>query len=326
MEGTPGRPGGPAASLDQLRQGQRTQQAGFDKIVSTIAPIPELLALAEQRRQGGAIDGQLRARHLPLPAFLHLMRVRELAVAGSVLDSEWADVYAVIVQFRKVGLYAAWRRQEQQKGLILGPDVFQLSDPAGSPAPAGWPPGGPHPRAARPGAGRSRRGAAGADTHPGDPGGGERRRGGRRCRCSGRRAWPPSPVIATGWIVAERLTRELGIDCRDSGHQRTTRAQQALQTLQEVLLSLRTGRLKTEPPVLGTANPAAEWELALDPDKPYIEKDFDEEWLWMGGYGTWNAAIRVFAYPETYLLPELRPLAVHQRRRGRWTRLPRTSS
>ena len=75
-------------------------------------------------------------------------------------------------------------------------------------------------------------------------------------------------------------------------------------------MSLRTGRLKTEPPVLGTANPAAGWELALDPDKPYIEKDFDEEWLWMGGYGTWNAAIRVFAYPESYLLPELRPLAV----------------
>ena len=146
-----------AASLDQLRTGQRTQQAGFDKIVSTIAPIPELLALAEQRRQGGAIDGQLRARHLPLPAFLHLMRVRELAVAGSVLDSEWADVYAVIVQFRKVGLYAAWRRQEQQKGLILGPDVFQLPDPAGAPAPGAGAPGGPHPRAARPGAGRSRR-------------------------------------------------------------------------------------------------------------------------------------------------------------------------
>ena len=30
----------------------------------------------------------------------------------------------------------------------------------------------------------------------------------------------------------------------------------------------------------------------------------------MGGYGTWNAAIRVFAYPESYLLPELRPLPV----------------
>ena len=146
-----------AASLDQLRTGQRTQQEGFDKIVSTIAPIPELLALSEQRRQGGAIDGQLRALHLPLPAFLHLMRVRELAVAGSVLDSEWADVYAVIVQFRKVGLY---RR-------LAPPGAAEGSDPRpgrvrSCPIPPlrrrrRWRPGGPHPRAARPGAGRSRR-------------------------------------------------------------------------------------------------------------------------------------------------------------------------
>ncbi|MCA1702140.1 MAG: hypothetical protein LC808_02265 [Actinobacteria bacterium] len=76
-----------------------------------------------------------------------------------------------------------------------------------------------------------------------------------------------------------------------------------------MLLSLRTGRLKTVPPVLGTVNPAAGWVLALDPAKPYTEANFDEEWLWMGGYGTWNAAIRVFAYPEIYLLPELRPIS-----------------
>ena len=174
-----------AASLDQLRTGQRTQREGFDKIVSTIAPIPELLALSEQRRQGGAVDGQLRALHLPLPAFLHLMRVRELAVAGSVLDSEWADVYAVIVQFRKVGLYPAWRRQEQQKGLILGPDEFALPDPAAAPTPAlaAW-------RATSQGRQAWRRTLearvpAGADAHPGDPGGGERRRGGRAAGAPG---------------------------------------------------------------------------------------------------------------------------------------------
>ena len=108
-------------------------------------------------------------------------------------------------------------------------------------------------------------------------------------------------------VIADRLTQELGIDCRDSGRLRTTRAQQALETLQEVLLSLRTGRLKTESPVLGTANPAAGWVLALVPGT-YEAENFDDEWVWMGGYGTWNSAIRVFAYPETYLLPELRPV------------------
>ena len=296
-----------AASLEALRKAEQTQQAGFDTIVSTIAPIPELLALAEQRSQGNAIDDQLRAKRLPLPAFLHLMRVRQLAVAGSVLDSEWADVSAIIVQVRKVKRYAAWRRQERQKGLILGPDAFQLPDPAGAP-PAALPAWRATPQARQ----AWRRtleariqqelvltqaisaavSAAEEESLPL-----------LREACVAAIAGDRDPAV-----IADRLTRELGIDCRDRGHQRTTRAQQALQTLQEVLLSLLTGRLKTEPPVLGTANPAAGWELALDPAKPYTEKDFDDEWLWMGGYSTWNSAIRVFAYPETYLLPELRPI------------------
>ncbi|MGB0127643.1 MAG: neuraminidase-like domain-containing protein [Rhodocyclaceae bacterium] len=109
--------------------------------------------------------------------------------------------------------------------------------------------------------------------------------------------------------MANRLTQELGIDCKSSGRQSTTRVHQALETLQDVLFSLRTGRFKTMPPVLGSANPAANWVLALDPAKPYLEADFDEEWRWMGTYATWHAAIRVFAYPESYLLPELRPQA-----------------
>ena len=99
-----------AAELDRLRKGQKTQQAGFDKIVAALGPIPELLALAEQRRQGRAIDDRLRAKRLSLAAFLRLIRVRELAAANSVLDSEWLDVYAILVQVRKIGLFATWRR------------------------------------------------------------------------------------------------------------------------------------------------------------------------------------------------------------------------
>ena len=48
--------------------------------------------------------------------------------------------------------------------------------------------------------------------------------------------------------VANRLTQELAIDCKSSGHQKTTRVYQALETLQGVLFSLRTGRFKTVPP------------------------------------------------------------------------------
>ncbi|WP_374562910.1 hypothetical protein [Ideonella sp.] len=298
------------AAQDAARRAQATQEAGFDKIVGdTLGPVAELLALDEAHRQGNDIEPDLLARRLTMPAFVHLMRVRELAVAASVLDAEWDDVYAILTQVNKLGRYAAWRSEEQQKGLILAPDHFRLLDATEAPAavlPA-W-----------------------------------------RATLQARQAWRRTldarlqqeqtvtqamqavvgsaeeaalPLLRQACIVAiaaerdpvliaDRLTRELGIDCRDEGHQKTTRALQALATLQEVLLSLRTGRLKTEPPVLGTVNPAADWELAFDADKPYLEADFDEEWLWMGGYATWNAAMRVFAYPESYLLPELRPVSL----------------
>ena len=106
-------------------------------------------------------------------------------------------------------------------------------------------------------------------------------------------------------VIADRLTQELGIDCKDSGHLRTTRAQQALETCRRCC-SPCAPAVRNTPPVLGTGNPAANWVLALDPTSA-TEAEFDEEWRWMGGYPTWHAAIRVFAYPEIYLLPELRP-------------------
>jgi hypothetical protein len=290
-----------AAALDTLRRAQATQQAGFDRIVSdTLGPIAQLLALLEQYQSGNSIDSQLRAKRLTMQALLHLMRVRQLAVANSVLDAEWNDIYAILIQVKKLGLHEAWRSEEREKGLILGPDYFQLADnsPSQIEALPRW-----------------------------------------RATPQVRQAWrrmldsriqqeltltqamqsvvsaaeeAALPMLRDACIAAiaadrdvavitDRLTQELGIDCKDSGHLRTTRAQQALATLQEVLLSLRTGRFGNTPPVLGTTNPAAHWVLAV------AEANFDEEWRWMGGYATWHAAMRVFAYPESYLLPELRP-------------------
>jgi hypothetical protein len=294
------------AALDTTRKGQATQLAGFDRIVSdTLGPVAELLALDQQRQSGNAIDIPLGAKRLTMQPFLHLMRVRQLAAANSVLDTEWNDVYAILIQVKKLGLYATWRDEERQRGLILGPNFFLLTDGAQSQ-------GAPLPR--------------------------------WRATSQARQAWRRTleariqqeltltqaiqsvvsaaeeaalPMLRQSCIaaiagdrdvavIADRLTQELGIDCKDSGHLRTTRAQQALETLQSVLLSLRTGRFKNAPPVLGANNPAANWTLALNPPT-YTEADFDEEWRWMGGYTTWNAAMRVFAYPESYLLPELRP-------------------
>jgi hypothetical protein len=293
-------------NLDALRRAQPTQQAGFDRIVSdTVGPVPGLLAMLQTRQSGNNIDAELRVRRLTLAAFLHLMRVRQLAVAGSVLDAEWNDVYAILVEIKKLGLFTVWRAEERQRGLMVAPEFFQLSGvtPGQVLALPRWR-ATPHARQVWRRTLESRiqqettvtqaiQAAVSAAEEIALPI--------LRQACIAAIAGTRDPDV-----IANRLTQELGIDCKDSGHQRTTRAQQALATLQEVLLSLRTGRFRNVPPVLGTANPAANWVLALDPARPYTEADFDEESRWMGGYATWNAAMRVFAYPETFLMPELR--------------------
>ena len=90
--------------------------------------------------------------------------------------------------------------------------------------------------------------------------------------------------------AAERLTRQLLIDLRANTGSKTTRVDQALETLQGILFSVRSGRLTT-----GTDGT---WTLRQ-------EQHFDAEWAWMGSYRTWLAAIRVFAYPENQLFPTL---------------------
>ena len=60
--------------------------------------------------------------------------------------------------------------------------------------------------------------------------------------------------------VANRLSQELAIDCKSSGSQKTTRLEQAIETIQGVLFATRMGRFSTTP-VLGTVNPSASWAL-----------------------------------------------------------------
>lgn len=297
-----------ASGLDTARRAQATQQAGYDHIVTDVlGPVDELVALDEARRRGEAVEASIQVKLLTPTAFLHLMRVRELAVAGAVLDAEWVDVYDILTQVTKLRRYTDWRGEEQGEGLVLGPDAFVLPDAAEAIQVV------LNPWRATPQARQSWLRTLGSRLQQ------EltlKQAMQSVVEAAEEQALPllrQACVAAIAGdrdaaVIADRLTQELSIDCKDSGHQRTTRALQALATLQEVLLSLRTGRLKTEPPVLGTVNPAADWELAFV-DEQYTASDFDEEWMWMGGYATWNAAMRVFAYPESYLLPELRPVS-----------------
>ncbi|WP_019501043.1 OmpL47-type beta-barrel domain-containing protein [Pseudanabaena sp. PCC 6802] len=293
------------AAIEATREAQATPLAGFDRIVSDLlGPIAALVALAEEQKRGNNIDAQLKAKQIALQPFRHLMYVRNLAVAGTILDEEWADVYAILVQVQKLRQSATWRQQEGT--LTLGPDYFQLPDATPPTALPQW-------RATQQArltwkdvlTARMQQeqivvealqvavDATEAATLPV-----------LRDALVNDLLNANDPKLDSLDEVANRLSQELAIDCKSSGNQKITRIEQALETAQAILFSARMGQFNT-PPVLGTTNPAASW--VLNPANGYTESKFDEEWQWMGAYATWRASMFVFGYPENYLLPSLRP-------------------
>ncbi|MGM8898924.1 MULTISPECIES: ribosomal protein L7/L12 [unclassified Psychrobacter] len=90
-------------------------------------------------------------------------------------------------------------------------------------------------------------------------------------------------------IKSEKLTKRFLIDLQQSGCQMTTRVSMALEVLQTLVFSIRSGKIDI-----------ADVELKIS------SKQFEQEWRWMGSYATWKAAMGVFFYPEQILYPSLR--------------------
>ena len=95
--------------------------------------------------------------------------------------------------------------------------------------------------------------------------------------------------------TAESWARLLFIETRGRAWRSTTRALQAAESLQALILALQAE-------VLPSDHPAALWtigEEAVDDAFPA------EEWRWIGTYDTWRSAVLVYLYPENLLLPAL---------------------
>jgi hypothetical protein len=278
---------------------------GCDTVIKgTLGLSADLLALDTQRLAGADIEPQLAQMQLSLPAFVHLMSLRKLAAAGTILASEWDEVYSILVQVEKRRSFAFWRSEEQAHHIVLGPQAFRLPEAGQTFVPPAVAPEW-------------------------------------RMTLQDRHAWQEilrarihqqetlqqallavvdtteedtlamlrdalvaafgtlqAPALPAGNSTADRLTHRLLIDISTTGYQKTTRIHQAIQILQEVLLALRTKRL---------ADKEISW--VLDEFKE-TQADFDEELQWMGSYETWRSAMQVFLYPENLLLPTLRPLEV----------------
>lgn len=99
------------AAIKAARESQGTPQVGFERVVTdTLGPVADLVALADEHQRGHGISSQLQAKQLTLRPFLHLMRIRDLVLAGVVSDAEWEDLYDILVQVQKVRQYATWRQ------------------------------------------------------------------------------------------------------------------------------------------------------------------------------------------------------------------------
>ncbi len=264
---------------------------GFKRVLKNIlgVDIKEFLDLAVQRKQGNDITARFDQLSLDMDAFLYLMRVYALLESGAeVMDSEWDGVYSILVQVKKRRMSADWRDVEQESGITLSPDFFQTSEEEFELLP--W-------RASR------------------------EARWDWEDKLSARIDQERTVMTAMAEVVdgceeatlallrdalveasttegnditekAKWLTDQLLIDFQIAPCQKTTRISQALTTLQNLIFSLRTGQFQ---------QPEHEM-LQLDPEYEH----FDEEWMWIGSYETWKAAVGVFLYPENILLPSLR--------------------
>lgn len=304
---------GPAAQLWKARRDQVDEVLKEMQAARLAAPSPadaltavlqhpngvqksldELKALHAQREAGTDIRPSLAAIPLTiaqLEVLIRLGRLVSMTPAVTVLESEWEELDAISAKVWKMRHAVEWRAKESEAGLTLGPDYFVIPEPPPLQFPPTPPPTPP----------------AWLATNE------ERREWERTLKAridqeadtikAHQKAVDEAEASTIGELrdtlldalgedrptQATELTKKLLIDCADGTCHVTTRIAQATDTLQLLLFSARTGRLRTAYPALNLAAP-----------------DFDDEWLWMGTYASWRAAQLTFMYCENLCHPTLR--------------------
>ena len=266
--------------IESALAGTSRTQAGFDAAVqSFIGPI-DLPVLAQHDRAGEDVSAELRAVGLDKPMLRRLDRLRTLA-AGPLGDEEWAEITRHLLTVNARHEYATWRQQEVAAGIVLDPGIFAVRVDATPPGPD-W---------------RAELAARSAD-YAGLTGSLANAVAEAEARVLpqlrdalitriGANLPQPEPFAD----AAERLSRALSFDLRAQRDARTTRVGQAIESLQNLFTTARSGSYRPElgVPVLQVAN----------------ENNFDLEYQWLETYERWLSAMRAFAYPESQLHPQL---------------------
>ena len=229
-------------AIKQERESHNTPLEGFERVVDLVLGSDvDLVTLEQQSQDGVDIEPQLGDIPLGLDAFFVLLRIRKLAETGVVLDLEWAELYDILVQVRKQRELAAWTEEEMNKNLTLEPNFFTVRSTR--PKLISW-------RSSW----RARRNW-------------EKKLDARiKQRKATLQAYQAAidvteeavlPLLRDALIdtidrqgypdmdLADWLTQRLSISFKYSGDQKLTRLEQAVETLQDILFALRTGRLNT---------------------------------------------------------------------------------
>jgi len=286
---------------DVITARQRLASAGssaaaFDAALADLGVHLDFEAAEKADAAGDDITGTVEAAHLDLAAYRYLQRVRKLADQGMISTTELNQTASIVVQAGKRALFAQWRQEESDAGIVVDPAVFtdDGTDDAG--------------RAADP-----------AMTWRSDPGQTAAFR--RTLRARALQFADAGAGLAQAVITAEAealpglrddlaslvaaaaqppippdqavttLSRLLALDLQAAPGQRITRAGQAVASLQALLTAARAGQ-----------SPSAAGAVSIADG---LEADFDEEYAWLSDYPRWRSAVEAFAYPESRLSPQL---------------------
>ena len=298
-----------SAQLAAIRAARENAAAAADRGLSAALAVvglsaAELNDVAALVASGASTTKKLAQMAIDLEAFQYVRRIQELIGANQNVDApEWSEVYSILLEVWKRRNVLAWREAERTAGIALSPDSFKtpIPDPLRFPSP-------PPPELPRWRATESRRqaweerlqarvnqdaGLAEALNRAVDAV--------EEATLPGLRDSLIQAVTVTGpgnlgVIGLEAKAKTLGdrllIEMRGGGCAKTTRVGQAIETIQNLLFSIRTGQLRDTYPA---------WQLTAD-----AATVFDAVWMWLGSYATWRAAMFVLLYPENLLVPGLR--------------------
>jgi hypothetical protein len=141
-------PGNPAFDLWKQRSDDIASRVGriitaapsaaaFDSFAKEFLDVgaDTLAALDDQRKNGFGIQTRLDQLGLSAAAFDALLGVKTLFdQTQQPLSTEWGDVASILVQAFKRRQAGLWRLQEQARGVVLSPDLFVVFDTGSDPA------------------------------------------------------------------------------------------------------------------------------------------------------------------------------------------------